>query len=169
MSFTLLPALPSDAEALVRYCDYPAMRDNPLRLCMFPRSRTSLPEEERKWLADVLKKSLASPRMVFRKVCTKDGQPVGFAGWTIPYSTSESHVKSDGGGDKQGNRGEQRGHRNELPRSLDVETWMEVSKKRLEERRRVLRGREDIWRESPHQPSIASSELSWNSLTDFIG
>ena len=83
-----------------------------------------------------------NPQMVFRKVCNEDGEPVGFAGWTVPRGTLASEMKSDDGGGKKCNGGKQQGHINEPPQSLDIGTWAEVLKKRMAERRRVLQGRE---------------------------
>ena len=98
--------------------------------------------------------------MVFRKVCNEDGEPVGFAGWTVPRGTLASEMKSDDGGGKKCNGGKQQGHRNEPPQSLDIRTWVEVSKERMAERRRVLQGRENVWRKSPPQPSTVNSGFS---------
>ena len=53
------------------------------------------------------------------------------------------------------------------PQSLDVETWAEVSKKSMAERRRVSQGRENVWRKSPPQPSTVNSGFSWDLLAQL--
>ena len=99
--------------------------------------------------------------MVFRKVCNEDMEPAGFAGWAVPRGTLALEVESDDRGSKICNGGKDQGHRNKPPQSLDVETWVEVSKKCMEERRRVLQGRENVWR------NTVNSRLSWDLLAQL--
>lgn len=82
-SFTISSVSLLDADQLIREYDFPAILDNPLRLLMFPSSNPETSDKEIKWNIDGLKESLQSPEAIFRKVCTSDGIPIGFAGWTI--------------------------------------------------------------------------------------
>ncbi|KAJ6024006.1 acyl-CoA N-acyltransferase [Penicillium herquei] len=134
MAFTLLEVESSDAESLVRECEFPAMQDNPLQLIMFPRSQPETWEAEIRWMINNLQDTLALERSTSRKVCTEDGIFVGFASWTI-HNTGTPRTRSTGKKDMNTN-----------PNTLDVKAWLEVSKMLRLERERVLQDRDNIWR-----------------------
>jgi hypothetical protein len=46
MSYTLHTVALSDVEELVRYCDHPAMQENPLYMTMFPSASAKRREKE---------------------------------------------------------------------------------------------------------------------------
>lgn len=182
MAFTLSPAVPSDAEVLVRNCEFPAMADNPLRLLMFPNPSPKTSEEEIVWMIDNLRNSLTRDHgMKFWKVCMADGMPVGFAGWTAPVLdeanskkngaveediTSPAHPSTEETGLQiQGDRsrvitnehGDGDAKKRPLPGSLDIEMWFSISRKFAVEKERVLQGRKDIWRKL--SPTLCRTEI----------
>ncbi|KAJ9245751.1 hypothetical protein DTO271D3_4073 [Paecilomyces variotii] len=147
MKFTLSPVNADDAESLVRKCDFPAMRDNPLHLLMFPHSCEEMEEEEIKWTIEGLEKTLQTRSAGFRKVCLEDGTPVGFAGWSLEQTTQEGKTTNIGA------VSEEREEPNKCPRrdywhpsTLDVKTWVGVSRMFRNEKKRVLENRKNIWR-----------------------
>ncbi|KAF1351770.1 hypothetical protein EJ07DRAFT_137087 [Lizonia empirigonia] len=133
-SYILCTVKPCDIEDIVRYCDYPAMQDNPLYMTMFPNSSPETREEEIMWHVSSLCRSFEEDSgTCFRKVCTNDGTPVGLALWTLDRPSTqlgkvESKVKPV------------------IPRSLDTYAWREISKKLMSERRRVLKDLPNVWR-----------------------
>ncbi|KAJ5638670.1 acyl-CoA N-acyltransferase [Penicillium herquei] len=135
MTFTLLEVESSDAESLVRNCEFPAMQDNPLQLIMFPHSNPESWEAEIKWMTNNLQSTLASEKSNFRQVCTEDGIVVGFAGWIIHNTSTTSRTRSSNKKDT-----------NTCPSTLDMKAWLAVSKMLRAERERVLHGRDNIWR-----------------------
>jgi hypothetical protein len=148
MFFTLYPSLPADAEDLIRRCDFPAMVDNPLRRLMFPRSGMDVDEEEIQWNIDALRVSLEGQEMKFCKVCTGDGEPVGFAGWTPPVGDRVKSAEATSGESEDVNE-EKKGKGNTPPKSLDIAAWLDATKKFKAEKDRVLQGRKNMWRKSP--------------------
>jgi hypothetical protein len=178
MSFTLYPALPSDAEVLIRDCDFPAMIDDPLRLLIFPRSGAAFSEEEIQWNLEALRESLKRPETKFFKACTGAGRPVGFAVWTVPVVEDQGKsAEATGDGEevngkkqnkelgKNGQEGEKRGDE-ELPKSLDIDAWLDATKQFKAEKERVLRGRKNLYRKPPLPPgwNPASSLHKRNQL-----
>ncbi|KAF3915839.1 hypothetical protein ABW21_db0209522 [Orbilia brochopaga] len=130
------PVSVTDIDRIVRDCDFPAMRDNPLQLIMFPSSSPETQESEIQFTINGFKRTIQRGQAIFRKVCTAaDGTPVGFAGWVS--STPPVRVRS-------GPREQVEDHPD--PVSLDVEAWSAVSKLLREERERVLQDRKDVWR-----------------------
>jgi hypothetical protein len=141
MPFTLSHVQVTDADSLIRKCDFPAIQDNPLHLIMFPRSCPGTWESEIRWMVNNLKHTLETQRSNFRKVCAEDGTPVGFAGWTIEQREAPRDIES---------RSSQKQDVNPDPDTLDVDAWLDVSKMFRVERKRVLHGRKNIWRELLH-------------------
>lgn len=130
-----------DVEGLVRNCDYPAMRQNPLQLIMFPNTNSETEEEEIKWHTIGFQETFQNTHSAFfRKVCLKDGTPVGFALWTLDRSRLPAYKR---GKEKIVKPLE---HSSWLPSSLDVHSWRAVSKMLRAERERILEGRNNIWR-----------------------
>lgn len=113
------------------------MQDNSLHLAMFPHSRPETWEDEIQWMASNLRRTLETESWNFRKICIEDGIPVGFIGWTI-------HDSRNVGNNSQRGRGEVIPG----PETLNVDTWLEVSRLLRAERHRVLDGCENIWRET---------------------
>ncbi|THY79693.1 hypothetical protein D6C93_10107 [Aureobasidium pullulans] len=134
----------NDAEALVRQCQFPAMRQDPLRKIMFPNldSENYGEKEEGEeivWTIEGLQESLQNKSCHFRQV-TYGSNCVGFAIWTLESS-------GDGATRRQKSKPtplEKRESWN--PAGLDVEAWNKVSKRLREERQRVLLDQQKIWR-----------------------
>jgi hypothetical protein len=88
MHYQLSGVTPDDADALVRHCQFPAMRHDPLRAIMFPQAnsesylRIKKDEEEIKWTIQGLKESLESGSCYLRKI-TYDSTCVSYAIWTL--------------------------------------------------------------------------------------
>ena len=142
MTYTLSDVDETDAELLVRKCDFPAMRNNPLHLLMFPHSTDETEEVEIKWLIEGLRQTLKTKSAGFRKVCLQDGTPVGFAGWSLEQTTTSDEDKlmeepKDTNQDQKYNW---------HPETLDVYTWIQVSKLLRAEKMRVFQDRKNIWR-----------------------
>lgn len=142
MPFIISDVHESDAEQLVRNCDFPAMRDNPLRLIMFPRSTKETEEVEIKWEIEGLRQTLKTKSAGFQKVCLQDGTPVGFAGWSIENTTALETDEVMGEPRDQVQDQKTNWH----PETLDVCTWIMISKILREERRRVFRDCNNVWR-----------------------
>jgi hypothetical protein len=76
---------------LVRQCEFPEMRRDPLQTIMFPNADVQTCEEEGqaiKWTAEGLQESLENESCYFRKVIFGPGCYVGFAIWTSMESGS---------------------------------------------------------------------------------
>ncbi|KGO56770.1 Acyl-CoA N-acyltransferase [Penicillium expansum] len=87
MYLTLAEVVASDADCLIRNCDFPAMQDNPIRLTMFPLSSPETQEEEIRWMTNGLRLALEKDKSHYRKACADDRSPVGFAGWSLLNSS----------------------------------------------------------------------------------
>lgn len=142
MSYVLRAVALSDIEDLVRYCDHPAMQDNPLNLIMFPNSSPKTKEEEITWHVSSFRETFENiPEAHFRQVRTNDGSPAGLALWTLDqFNPHPCHPQS--------NREENKGRAVEIPGSLDICAWREISKRLALEKRRVLKGLTNVWRKS---------------------
>ncbi|KAI1458824.1 acyl-CoA N-acyltransferase [Annulohypoxylon moriforme] len=136
MQLTLSDVRIDDAERLVRECDFPAMKDNPLHRLMFPSSCDESEEEEIKWEIEGLQDTLRTRLVDFRKVCLEDGTPVGFAGWSLEQETVEERKEPT----------KVRTHYNRPPSTLDIQSWREASRMLGKEKKRVLHGHQNIWR-----------------------
>lgn len=142
----------NDAEALVRQCQFPAMRQDPLRKIMFPSldsenygEKEEEEEEEIVWTIEGLQESLQNKSCYFRQV-TYGSDCVGFAVWTLEPS-----------GDRATRR--QKSKPTPLkkreswnPAGLDVEAWNQVSMRLREERQRVLLDQPKVWSKSTSVP-----------------
>ncbi|POS81450.1 hypothetical protein DHEL01_v200182 [Diaporthe helianthi] len=110
---SLLPAGPSDAEAIACGVDVPSMLNGPLFQTMFPTYRTMSPEEREEmmqWYITGLEDALLDPGDEFYlKAClscdgnstgTKTGDsnesvlPVGFCGWEVIDKAKDSALQS---------------------------------------------------------------------------
>lgn len=130
MRFHLSPVREEDAESLIRICEWPALREDPLKLHMFPVLANDQVEEECiKWTIAGLQESIRQSELQFIKACDPNGIPVGFAGW------------STGKRSRQGQNLESRSEAADLalPAALDVIAWSDISKQLRKERERVLK------------------------------
>jgi hypothetical protein len=135
MSYTLHSVALSDIEDLVRYCDHPAMQENPLHMTMFPTASPESREEEIMWhVSSFLDSFEKSSGAYFRKVCHNGNTPVGFALWSLDQTCLSLRKES---------RPEVK-----VPRSLDVCAWRELSRRLSSERQRVLKGLDNVWSKS---------------------
>lgn len=163
MKYQLSDVSFNDTDMLVRQCEFPAMRRDPLQMAMFPKADPDPEEEEEeiRWtiegLQESLQESLEGDSYYFRKVTTVgSGCYVGFAVWTFESSSRETRYKV-----KSKERRESWN-----PASLDVTAWNQVSKHLREERQRVLYGHQNIWSESIAIPVLEelSSCLGLNTI-----
>jgi len=130
MSYILDNVAPSDLPDLVRYCDHPAMLDNPLNMTMFPNASPETKEGEITWHVSGFRETFESnPEAYFRKVCTDDGAPVGFALWTLDQPAL--HIRFD--------KKESKADAVRIPGSLDIFAWREISRRMTSEKRRKLK------------------------------
>jgi hypothetical protein len=87
MQYQLSDVTLDDTDALVRHCQFPAMRHDPLRTIMFPAANSASYKEEDeeaeiKWTIPGLKQSLENKSCYIRKV-TYNSTCVGYAIWTL--------------------------------------------------------------------------------------
>lgn len=148
MQLALVSVDPDDAERLIRECDFPAMRQNPLHLLMFPYSTQETEEEEIQWTIEGLRETLQARSADFRKVCLEDGTTVGFAGWSLEQSINDKSMASEKCTSEKRTQ-----PKNWHPNTLDVKSWVDVSKMFRQEKRRVLANRKNIWRKSTYSYS----------------
>jgi hypothetical protein len=156
MQYQLSNVTADDADALVRYCQFPAMRHDPLRAIMFPESNSESynaedEEEEIKWTIEGLKESLEDKSCFIRKV-TYDSGCVGYAIWTIESNGSTPRQKMTPA----------KRHESWHPKAMDVNAWHLISDRLRDERQRVLQDKEDILRKSA---SSSHSPFYLNSAT----
>jgi hypothetical protein len=145
MHYQLLDVSINDAEAMVRQCQFPAMRQDPLRRIMFPKSNSGSyreeeeeeEEEEIKWTIEGLEESLENESCYFRQV-TYGSSCVGFAIWTLESSGRATKQKPT----------PLKKRNSWNPAGLNVEAWNQVSMRLREERQRVLLGQQNIWSKS---------------------
>ncbi|KAI1773958.1 hypothetical protein F4818DRAFT_420329 [Hypoxylon cercidicola] len=88
------PVQVTDADILIRKCDFLTIQDDLLHLIMFPRSRPDIWESEIRWMVNNLRHTLEKQRSNFRKVCTEYGTPVRFACWTLEQSEAPQVIES---------------------------------------------------------------------------
>ncbi|KAJ5677528.1 uncharacterized protein N7477_003161 [Penicillium maclennaniae] len=148
MESSLSPVKPEDVDALVRKVEFPADLDNLLRRLMFPRSteQWDYKENKIKWAIDGIYEAIDQENEMLYKACGTDGLPVGLIGWTTSLD-APSKKTTDGENcvlyDSEINIGERRRrkarHRDFwTPPSLDVPSWLDVSRLLRAERQRVL-------------------------------
>lgn len=149
MACSISPVEAQDVDLLVRKVEFPAHQDNLLYRLMFPCSQErqwEQREEEIRWTIDGLIETVHQGDEALYKACGEDGLPVGLIGWTTCHGTFTKGVKSkdciDSGpvGKSIGRQGAKLKNRNSFnPPSLDVTSWLGISKRLREERQRVLR------------------------------
>jgi hypothetical protein len=138
MHYQLSEVTLDDAEALVRYCQFPAMRYDLLRAIMFPDAisesyKEKNVEEEINWTIEGLKESLENESCYLRKV-TCGSSYVGYAIWTLESNGKPARQKAT--------LAKQRESWN--PKALDVNAWHRISDRLREERKRVLQNQIDV-------------------------
>ncbi|KAG8426353.1 hypothetical protein J3459_008265 [Metarhizium acridum] len=147
MSFTLSEAGVSDAEGIARHVEVPAMQNGPLYRTMFPRSDAitgTQKEEIVRWYVEMLEDALQDRWESLWKVCSADGTPIGFCGWTVIEREHQVEAK-----DYQTNerlKEEKRKKAEWVPETIDMDGWITVSKALRTERDRVLKGLDNICR-----------------------
>ncbi|EEH09822.1 conserved hypothetical protein [Histoplasma capsulatum G186AR] len=146
MAFSISPVETEDVDSLARKVEFPAHQGNLLYRLMFPRSKEQR-EDQIRWTIDGLPETVHQEDEALYKACGEDGSPVGLIGWTTSPGAFAKGMKSrdhiDSGrvvrsGAKQGPKPKKRNSFN--PPSLDVTSWLVISKRLREERQRVLRG-----------------------------
>jgi len=147
MHYQLSDVTSDDADALVRSCQYPAMRHDLLRTIMFPQANSELyteenKEEEIKWTIEGLQESLENPSCYLRKV-TYGSECVGYAIWTLESNGKPTRQKEK--------PAKQRESWN--PKALDVGAWHHISDRLRKERERVLQNQTDVLSKSASSPS----------------
>lgn len=143
------PVKADDVHCLVRKVEYPAHQDTPLYHLMFPQSeqdRGKHTEDEIRWTIDSLLEAVHQGHDALYKICGSDGSPVGLIGWTTSPGAS---VKGEAG---QSTRTKSKS--SWTPPSLDVTSWLDISKRLRKERQRVLETYQGngIYRKSGHLP-----------------
>lgn len=134
MAISISPVRAEDVDLLVRKVEFPAHQDSPLNLLIFPRSKERQPEQiedEVRWMIDGLREAVYREDESLYKACGEDGLPVGLIGWTTSSGVPGACAA------RQGSK--VMSTSSCIPSSLDVESWLGVSKTLREERRRVLR------------------------------
>jgi hypothetical protein len=124
---------------------------------MFPRPderQWEQKEDEIRWTIDGLLETVYQDDESLYKACGEDGSPLGLIGWTISPRASVKGVKGVKGVDcvysgpvakSRGRQGAKLKNRNSFsPASLDVTSWLGISKRLREERQRVLQSYQDI-------------------------
>jgi hypothetical protein len=147
MEYQLSDICPSDADMLIRQCEFPAMRRDPLRKIMFPKANANTSEEDEeevRWTIEGLQESLENESCYFRKVTFGSGCYAGFAVWSL-----------DSGGEGTTQKATSNKRRESWnPVSLDVRAWNEISKRLREERLKALHGQQNIWSGFPIIPVL---------------
>jgi hypothetical protein len=135
MQYLLTDVTLDNADALVRYCQFPAMRHDPLRAIMFPEADTESynEEEEIKWTIEGLEESLENKSCYIHKV-TYSSSCAGYAVWTL---------ETDGKTKRQRTT-PVRQRESWNPKGLDVNAWNLISNRLREERQRVLQDKKNI-------------------------
>lgn len=97
MKYQLSDVCLSDTDILVRQCEFPAMRRDPLRMIMFPNADDYTQEEEEeeiRWAVEGLQESLENESCYFRKVTFGSGCYIGFAVWTLESGSEGTSRKA---------------------------------------------------------------------------
>jgi hypothetical protein len=147
MTFSIHPVDMSDVDALIRQVEYPAHQNNPLHLLMFPGSdkQDEQREEEIQWMIDGLRQTIPEANTTLHKACKEDGFPIGLIGWIAEQKIVRIVEKNEDGiiippaelRPKNVRMKKQPDTR--CPTTMDVESWLRVSKQLREERQRALR------------------------------
>jgi hypothetical protein len=156
MHYQLSDVALDDADALVRHCQFPAMRHDPLRMIMFPEANSEFykeedEEEEMEWAIQGLQESLENTSCYLGKV-TYDSTCVGCAIWT---------PQPNGNVTRQNATSSQQ-HESWIPKGLDINAWHCVSERLRTERQRALQDKKDMLSKLT---SSSYSSLSLNSTT----
>jgi predicted N-acetyltransferase YhbS len=160
MHYQLSDVTLDDAEALVRSCQFPAMRHDPLRMVMFPEANSEYhkeedEEEEIKLTIEGLEESLENKSCYLRKVAY-DSKYVGYAIWTLQSKGKSTRQKTTF---KQ--------HESWNPKALDVNAWHQISDRLREERCRVLQNQTDVLSKSTFFHMILDLNTTQTGLNEI--
>jgi hypothetical protein len=141
MKLSISPVQADDVDVLVRKVELPAHQDGPLHRLMFPLSTgQQLDEREAEiiWTADGFRQAVQQQDEILYKSCGEDELPVGLIGWTVSPDASTKTI--DGSESIQdyarGRLGDEVDMKKkvQIPPSLDVSSWRDISKRLREER-----------------------------------
>jgi len=136
MQYQLSDVYFNDIDKLVRYCEFPAMEQNPLQRIMFPNANPSPEEKEEqiKWTVEGLQESSENQSSYFHKVTVVGSDCfAGFAVWTL---------ESKGEGTTQ--KVAHKRNMSWIPASLDIKALNQVSQRLREERMKVLHDQQTV-------------------------
>lgn len=149
MAFSLSPVKSEDVSVLVRRVEFPAHLDSPLRRFMFPLSteqQWDCNEDEIKWAIDGIHEAICRENESLYKACGADGLPVGLIGWTTCSGVfskgminGQNFIQDDSIINSEERQSRKMGHHDSwTPPSLDVPSWLGISKLLRAERQRVF-------------------------------
>lgn len=133
----------SDAQDIGHYVEVPAMQNGPLYRTMFPQFNTvteAQKEQITRWYIEMLKDAFQAREENFLKACSVNGTPVGFCGWTI---IEQNYDQQQAGEPRKREKARKASW---LPDTLDVDSWVALSKDLKAERYRVLKDLDSICR-----------------------
>lgn len=115
----------SDTKDTARYVDVPAIQHGPLYQTMFPRSSITDAQKEEIicWYINMLEDAFENGEEDFFKVCSSDGNPVGFCGWTV---IGMNQAGADGQANGPSKPEKKKG--TWLPEVMDVNRWIALSR-----------------------------------------
>jgi hypothetical protein len=146
MGLSISPVETEDVDLLVRKVELPAHQDGPLHRFMFPCPGDQK-ESEIRWMMDGLLETVYRENETLFKACGEEGLSVGLIGWAL--NSGALSERMNGGNriqnsptwESKAKQGKQVKPRDSLiPPSLDVTSWLGISKRLREERQRVLQG-----------------------------
>lgn len=73
----------SSLQELIQTVEFPAMKNHPVRISMFPNTNKKAEEEEINYLVDRLRETLKLPGTTYFKTILPDGTPVALIGFTV--------------------------------------------------------------------------------------
>ncbi|KAI0525793.1 acyl-CoA N-acyltransferase [Xylaria bambusicola] len=135
----------SDAQDIGHHVEVPAMQNGPLYRTMFPQFNTLIEaqrEQITRWYIEMLENAFQAREERFLKVCSVNGTPVGFCGWTV---IEQSYDRQQTGEPRKKEREKAR-KASWLPDTLDIDGWVALSNDLKAERYRVLKDLDNICR-----------------------
>jgi hypothetical protein len=124
---------------------------------MFPQSdklTDTQKEEMIRWYVEMIKDAVEERRESHLKACTVDGTPVGFCGWTIIERNRDHHVDAIDCPANEQPKKEKRKKVSWQPETLDIDSWIAVSKALRTERERVLKDLDNICCKMVHNMAL---------------
>lgn len=139
---TLSEADASDAEAIARHVEVPAIQNDPLYRTMFPRFDAMTEEQKEeivRWYAETLEGAMRGGLEGGSwRVCYANDTPVGFCGWTIAEGEFDIGEEKDDQQTSQEPEEETRNNAAWYPETVDMDGWNAVSVDLRAERERVF-------------------------------